>query len=276
MAVPDLQEALTQLQQKDVDAAIATLEDTVEALPAHLTAHVLLARSYEAKQKWERALRSWEQARFLLPNSPVVREGKQRVLRKMDEEDEDASAPDTLPEMESPSPPTPAEADPAPASDTDDSLPGLPDPPDADSGPSDLQDLREQAEQEARQGGARPGLSHQVEGTPSSPEEQVADFEGEGEEDADLDRLIEDLESARIEPTPDPADVPEPDLEDDVEDMVSETLGRIYESQENYKEAAEIYLKLAAQEPEQARDYLEKAASLRKKAEAEAPDPDDT
>jgi len=274
MAVPSLQEALAQLQQKDVDAAIATLEDTVEALPAHLTAHVLLARSYEAKQKWERALRSWEQARFLLPNSPVVQEGKRRVLRKMDEEE--PPTPDTLPEMDPTADVTAAEPEAPSPADEDDALPGLPNPPEADSGPSDLQDLREQAEQEARQGGARPGLSHQAGGTPPSPEEQVADFEGEGEEDADLDRLIEDLESARIEPEPDPADVPEPDLEDDVEDMVSETLGRIYESQENYGEAAEIYRKLAAQEPDQARDHLEKAAALREKAEAQVAESDDT
>ena len=47
MAVPDLQDAINHLQQKDVDGAIATLERKIEELPAHLTAHVLLARAYE-------------------------------------------------------------------------------------------------------------------------------------------------------------------------------------------------------------------------------------
>ena len=81
MAVPDLQDAINYLQQKDLDAAIRTLEQKIEELPAHLTAHVLLARAYEAKRQWTQSLKCWENVRFLMPNSPVGREGKQRVLR---------------------------------------------------------------------------------------------------------------------------------------------------------------------------------------------------
>jgi len=83
----------------------------------------------------------------------------------------------------------------------------------------------------------------------------------------DLDRLIQDLESARIQPRPDLDDLPTPDLEDDVEDLVSETLARIYAAQSQYREAARIYVKLASQEPANARDHLENAADMRRKAE---------
>lgn len=82
----------------------------------------------------------------------------------------------------------------------------------------------------------------------------------------DLDRLIDELEGARIDPQPDVSDAPEPDLESDIDDMVSETLARIYISQNQYEEAARVYLRLASQEPEQAKEHLEKAAELRDQA----------
>jgi len=84
----------------------------------------------------------------------------------------------------------------------------------------------------------------------------------------DLDQLIQDLESARIQPSPDLDDLPPPDLDDDVEDLVSETLARIYGAQNQYREAARIYVKLASQEPANARKFLEQAAEMREKAEA--------
>lgn len=85
--------------------------------------------------------------------------------------------------------------------------------------------------------------------------------------DEDLDRLIQELESARIRPDPDLDAVPEPDLDDDIEDMVSETLARIYTSQEQYHEAARVYIKLATQEPARSEEFLEKAAEMQARAE---------
>ena len=82
----------------------------------------------------------------------------------------------------------------------------------------------------------------------------------------DLDRLIEELEDARIDPQPDLDDVPPPDLDNDIEDMVSETLARIYISQKQYAEAARVYLRLATQEPERAQEYKKKADDLRARA----------
>ena len=271
MAVPDLQDAINHLQQKNVDGAIATLERKIDELPAHLTAHVLLARAYEAKHQWDRALTCWENVYFLMPNSPVARKGKRRVFRHMDggedvDESEEAapSVPET-PETNDAAADAPASGAP-PEDETEDS------PTTAPEAVSELDKLRQQAEQEARQGGARPELGDTA-GPPEAsaagtPEERVDALEDAG--DDDLDQLIDELESARIEPDPDVDDAPAPDLENDVDDIVSETLARIHEAQDQYRKAAQIYVKLASQEPDRAREFLEKAAEMRKKAEQQS------
>lgn len=79
----------------------------------------------------------------------------------------------------------------------------------------------------------------------------------------DLDSLITELESARIVPKPDFESVPPPDLKDNIEDMVSETLARIYASQKQYEEAARVYEQLAEQQPEEAEAFLAKAEEMR-------------
>ncbi|MEM1096413.1 MAG: tetratricopeptide repeat protein [Bacteroidota bacterium] len=79
----------------------------------------------------------------------------------------------------------------------------------------------------------------------------------------DLDALIESLEGARIRPRADLDDIPPPDLDDDIEDVVSETLARIYAGQRKYEEAARVYEKLAEQQPERATEFTEKAALVR-------------
>lgn len=83
---------------------------------------------------------------------------------------------------------------------------------------------------------------------------------------SDLDRLISELESARIVPRPDLENVPPPDLEDDIEDVVSETLARIYASQGQYDEAAHVYELLAEQQPEKADEFADKASEMRTRA----------
>ena len=362
MAVPDLQDAISHLQQKNPDAAITVLEAKIDELPAHLTAHVLLARAYEAKQRWADALASWENVRFLMPNSPVAREGKARVLRRLRQGDDTppasapsdaapasaddtdtptaapATAPDDTPDASSPETPdaetpdtetpdaeptdtepvdtetpdtppsdakptadddgeTPPEAprsDAAPEDDApDEPAPDSPEASDESASPSDpspgkaqpttateavseLEQLRRQAEEEARQGGARGDLSEadvsdpdpepdDASPAPDTPEERVREMN----EDDDLERLIDELESARIEPNPDVEEVPTPDLDDNVDDIVSETLARIHEAQDQYRKAAQIYVKLASQEPDEARTYLQKASEMREKAEAQ-------
>lgn len=328
MSLPDLQDPLALLEEKNYDEAIDVLEHKVTALPAHLGAHVLLAYAYEGCEQWDHALEAWEEVHFLLPNSPIAAAGKQRVLRRMDgiEVDAEAPRPTEAPRPSAAAPPSSPEDD--EKTDAEEHDPTEPDlgeekalkdrseataeqsegtadanenaleetapeakgineeenEPADDPSPTDQNDglaqLRRQAEREARQGGARPGLSDappsgDPSATPndssSTPEEQVEQFEEEESSD-DLDRLIDKLQSARIDPDPDAeAEAPpeNPTPQDDTEEVVSETLARIHEGQGDYEKAARIYATLADQEPHQAEQFREKAAEMREKADAE-------
>jgi len=269
MAVPDLKDAIDHLQRRDLDAAIATLEHKIEELPAHLTAHVLLARTYETKHQWTRALKAWENVHFLMPNSPVGQEGKARVLRRLDRDEEAEEAAPSPEDGPLPSPPTsssPSKTDAASEAAPSNSASS------DDAPPSDLQQLRRQAEKEARRGGARPNLAAAASGDDPSEEDEASTPEervDELDEDDDLDRLIDELQSAEIEPDLDAEteEAPSPDLDHNVDDLVSETLARIHEAQDQYKKAAHIYVKLASQEPDQARQHLKKAIEMRKQAD---------
>lgn len=82
----------------------------------------------------------------------------------------------------------------------------------------------------------------------------------------DLDRLINELETASIVPDPDIPMVSPDDLESDIEDVVSETLARIYANQSYFAEAAGVYEKLAVQHPYRKEEYLQRAAEMKEKA----------
>ena len=283
MPLPDLQEPLTLLERKDFDAAVEELEQKVSALPAHLGAQVLLAHAYEAQKRWENALEAWANAHFLMPNSPIAKAGKRRVLRRMDGitgDDESLFA-----EMPPPLSPTPTETSPA-----DDAEGSPEETDDASEDDFGLAQLRRQAEREARQGGARPGLADEPPTPPSpdepseesssTPEEQIEHLD-DGEEPDDLDRLINKLQSARIDPDPEaemstppptPEDSDDPSAGDEeehdpAEEVVSETLAKIHEGQNDYEKAAHIYAQLAEQEPGRADEFRAKAAEMREKAD---------
>jgi len=84
----------------------------------------------------------------------------------------------------------------------------------------------------------------------------------------DLDKLISELESARIVPDPDIEMIPQGELETEIGDVVSETLARIYAKQKFFAEAASVYDKLAIQRPEKEAEFLQKASELRQKVNA--------
>ena len=263
MAPPDLQDALNALQRRDLDAAMSTLEETVDALPAHPTAHVLLARAYETRERWSDALTHWARAKTLLPNSPVAREGRARVLRKM----ETTGPPDGVPLL----------LDVVDASDlgltpSDDAIAPEESPEEPSDTPDGLAKLRKRTEEKARRGGARSDLANPPDASdagdaPETPEERIEHLADETSDD-DLDHLIDELESARIDPNPDTADAPEPDLEDDeADDLVSETLARIYKQQGQYGEAARVYDTLAEQQPDRADAFRQQATEMREQAE---------
>lgn len=269
MAVPDLQDALDHLQDDDVDAAIESLHQKIEELPAHLTAHLLLGRAYEAKKQWEEALTCWENVYFLMPNSPVGRTGKARVLQQLEEGSD--VPPHGMVEPEETTPESPVQSSPAertPTVDQDEASDEADE--EIDHGPSDLEELRRQTEIEAQREVARSGLTEAFSST-NGPEETPSERVGrlEDEED-DLERLITELESARVDPRPEVEEPPPPESDTGVDDLVSETLARIHEAQDEFRQAEQIYVKLASQEPDQARSFLEKAAEMRRKAEAEA------
>lgn len=283
MPLPDLQGPLALLEQKDFSTAVDVLERKVTALPAHLGAHVLLAHAYEAQRRWDQALEAWANVQFLMPNSPIAEAGKRRVLRRMDgiEDDEEHSPFANFPA---------SGAQPTDSTETPESPPAEADDESSSGDDSGLSQLRNLAEREARQGGARPGLSDtspstdlpsSPEESSSTPEEQIEQLGEEGETD-DLDRLINELQSARIEPDPDaPADAPPPaDASDEEvpaddsshEEVVSETLAKIHAGQDDYQRAAHIYTQLAEQEPDRADEFRAKAAEMREKADGSEKD----
>jgi len=228
MAISEIKQAVQYMRAGDTTEAVPLLERVTTQMPQYVTAHVLLARMYEAADRGEDALRTWEHAAFLLPGSPTIRAGVRRVLRRQ-------------PTLPSTAPSTPRTAD-----RRDDASPSA------------------EASSSATAPTAAAAPPPRAEAPASAAAAEALEAEGE-----DLDRLIEDLETARIVPRPDLDDIPEPDLDDDIDDMVSETLARIYSSQEQYGEAARIYEKLAAMDPDRAEEMEAKAEAMRAKAAEE-------
>ncbi|MFO8232477.1 MAG: hypothetical protein R6U20_07405 [Longimonas sp.] len=262
MATSVIQDALALLRDQSAPQAIDRLETAVVETPAYPAAYVLLARAYESQDAWEAARSAWDQAFMLMPHSPTVQEGRHRIrarLRKTRSEASEApSAPTPVASEEPPSSSVPDAAGSSPNASADsdassEAFPSL----SMEDGPTDLESLRAQTERSARQ-------QH----TSSSAQPTASPAEALGDLDDDLDRLIEELQSARIQPDPDVDDVPPPDLDDDIEDMVSETLARIYASQGAYHEAARVYVQLAVQEPDRSDEFLREASTMRQKATA--------
>lgn len=89
--------------------------------------------------------------------------------------------------------------------------------------------------------------------------------EGTKPEFQDLDRLINELETASIVPDPEVPLLSADELESDIEDVVSETLARIYANQSYFAEAAMVYEKLAVQHPQRKDEFLQRSAEMKEK-----------
>lgn len=243
------------MEEGAFDTAVSTLERTIAQMPAYAPAHVLLARAYEAQERWADALTAWQNARFFAPNSPVVEAGLLRVLDRYEADAEDA----------------PPEHNPA-----SDPMDRLADElfetiRDRDTTEAPLQEDDEEDDEEDAQNARTSAASDTAPNPPASPIEELAQRlpapnQPLPDDVEDLDRLIDELEHARIDPQPDLEAPPPPNLDNDIEDMVSETLARIYISQKQYAEAARVYVRLAEQDPEQEEEYLQKAADMRLRA----------
>lgn len=324
----DIQDAISFLEQREPREAIRLLEPMVAEMPAYATARVLLARSYEALNEWDRALKVWREALQLIPNSPVIRRGLERAAargagrrgRAPISGEETAFAPPSTPTSpESKEPPTYSEAEPAdeptyapepPVEPEDWGEPDAePDEPfdeatyEEPQPPARTTDEGRSAPQLTERSGVNdesttderrttnditrrediplpthfpparrepPGYERPPQQHPGHEEDEFDELQEVGDTGTphyeDLDRLINELESARIVPRPDLDELPSPDLEDDIEDVVSETLARIYASQGQYDEAARVYELLAGQHPEEADEYMQKASQMRSRA----------
>ncbi len=82
----------------------------------------------------------------------------------------------------------------------------------------------------------------------------------------ELDELIKELETARIVPDPKLEPIDAGRLVPDVEDVVSETLAKIYANQKFYEEAARVYEKLAVQQKDRKDEFIQKASDIRQRA----------
>ncbi len=179
-----------------------------------------------------------------------------------------APAADEAPTVAPPVAPAAVEV-PAPESNAPEPPPA--EPPPAEPAPADVPPAEVPAPEPATPESAEPRAAAPVAPAPVAPEPPTA--EAPSSEVADeLDALIRQLSDApRIRPDPNfRAPTPPPAEEDDGldDDLVSETLARIYAAQRQYAEAAVVYEKLARQRPASASDFLRKAAELRNRGEA--------
>ena len=286
---------LTDIRQRmahEPDAAIMQLRRWVEKAPGYTLARMLLAEAYGAAGRKDEATAAWRDVKLLAPDSPLPSTALSD-FGAMDQTETPAASEDGPADVSGHFP------DPSKRAGDEEDLPaGKRRRRKKDEPPP--RDFRELLESEGRKQSVAPDVrpdEPEAPGTrtnepelhrPPDAEEpepetstdkfarqQPADEEAklrpskqsEGlSEYEDLDRLIEELESARIEPDVETPDIPGPSLDNDIDDMVSETLARIHEAQEQYAEAARIYVRLAAQEPDRAEEYKQKAAAMRERA----------
>ncbi|MFT5142106.1 MAG: lipopolysaccharide export system ATP-binding protein [Rhodothermales bacterium] len=71
MPIQEIEQALERFKEGDPMGAIPVLEEAVRQIPSYLLAHVMLAQAYESTQQEEKAVRSWQRAHSLIPNSPL-------------------------------------------------------------------------------------------------------------------------------------------------------------------------------------------------------------
>jgi tetratricopeptide (TPR) repeat protein len=289
----DLLELERLIDRGESAIAVPILERAVEMEPGYAAARLLLARAYEGEGRMGDAVSEWRLVRALVPDSPTAVTGLKRALRLRMlwaadpaawATDDGAVAAAAAPEPAEPpaaeppepvavepdeppaaEPPEPVALEPAepPAEEPPEPVALEPEePPAAEPIAAEPEEPPERAEPPEPD---KPMLPH----APPIAESPDAEPEVSGWDDEapqNLDELIRELETARIVPDPTIPPAVAEDLEPDVDDVVSETLARIYENQRHYGEAARVYEKLALQQPGRAPEFQQKAADLRTRA----------
>ncbi len=229
-SVYDIQPPLELIKKGKAAEAIPMLEFISKQMPSHVSCHVLLAQAYAEEERWQEALSSWQNASFLMPNSPAIRKGFREVLNILSRQTIKLIATTPEPVVE------------------------------------EKEDVENVEKESSGEYTPKNIFSHNI---PPALKHLAPDESSIGE-DLELDDLISELESARIVPKPEAEVVEAPVMEADIDDMVSETLARIYEGQKQYDEAARVYDKLATMQPERAEDFEQKASDLRSRSVNEA------
>ncbi len=235
-----IQDAARHLAEARTDEAVAVLERLAADFPAYVTAHVLLAKAYDANGRTGDALEAWHRAYFLMPGSPLIVRERTRLLRIAPFTAEFATTEAATAEPEEPLAVEPVDAS-------------------ADEEEEVAVSEEEQADE------LDPSEPEPFEPVAAEPAVEAALLTGEAD---DLDTLIQQLENApRLRPDLNFKDEAGEVDEVDEDEVVSETLARIYEAQKQYEAAARIYEQLADEHPDRAAELRSKAAEMRRLAD---------
>ncbi len=255
--------AIDQVLGGEVSLALPTLENFAHTQPAWVTPIVALARAAEVIKDWESAFELWTQARKIAPQSDLVNDGVRRAALAMLNDckplpGQDVKHPDKRPDS------IDVKLAHEPFDRTSDRK--LEAAPDDDSDHDEKSTLELDAARKDTTSAPTPliepldfDLTDLTAGAPA-----LATGDSRNTLD-DLDKLIDRLQGARIIPKEDASAIPAPDLDNDVDDIVSETLATIYLNQQQFAEAARVFDRLAEQQPDRADEFAKKAADARSK-----------
>jgi len=240
MSTPDLRTAASLLERGDFDGARVTLERLVKHDQAYAAAHVLLAKIAESQSRFTDAILHWERAYLINPMSTEISVSyKGAVLRTL--LPNPAAAPvremNLVPPLE-----------------------------EIESGDREVEPEKSRWTSRKRKTLDDSAVVVTDTETTDAAEPTEAPIQGQKplrvERTEDLDRLIDELDSARLVPDPNVETISDDELINDIEDVVSETLARIYVSQNYFSEAGDVYEKLAIQNPARKDEFAEKAADM--------------
>lgn len=242
MPPPDLRTAASLLERGDYDAARVSLEWLVNHDRAYASAHVLLAKIAEHQSRFSDALLDWERAYLINPLSTEIAVSYETAILR-----------DLLPNPDA-APVRKMHLVPPLEDISDESTDSV-----AAADPEErVAEARPQADSEAQGRGKKVPVD-------SPGREPIGEAAGLDDLD-DLDKLIDELDSARIIPDPDIEAMSAAELKVDIDDVVSETLAKIYASQSYFSEAGDVYEKLAEQQPKRRAEFEEKATDMHTKA----------
>ncbi len=241
MSSIDLRSAASLLERGDYDAARRSLESLILTDRNHAAAHALLAKIAEVQTRWTDAIVHWQNAFAINPMSTEIALSFEAATLRM--------------------------LSPNPARGPERNMRFVPpieviEPESDASGAEEKDELLDELTARAEKIVEKESPVTRSVGNEKIPEGSVPD------EEDDLNRLIDELDAARLVPDPDIDPISDEELSVEIEDVVSETLAKIYASQKYFQEAGDAYLKLAVQYPARRSEFLAKADDMASRAVA--------